>query len=80
VFRATVRDGYAIAEGGLLGELYDPFGAKIGDVRAPFAGIVNYVVGTPPAVEGQPLAMVSRISAEQHRTDFADAEAVDRAP
>jgi predicted deacylase len=63
VFRATVREGYAIAEGGLLGELYDPFGAKIGEVRAPFAGIVNYVVGTPPAVEGQPLAMVSRISA-----------------
>lgn len=63
VFRATVRDGYAIAEGGLLGKLFDPFGARIGDVRAPFAGIVNYVVGTPPAVEGQPLAMVSRISA-----------------
>jgi len=63
VFRATVRDGYAIAEGGLLGELYDAFGAKIGNVRAPFAGIVNYVVGTPPAVEGQPLAMVSRIAA-----------------
>jgi predicted deacylase len=63
VFRATVRDGYAVAEGGLLGELYDAFGARIGDVRAPFAGIVNYVIGTPPAVEGQPLAMVSRISA-----------------
>ncbi len=63
VFRATVRDGYAIAEGGLLGELYDAFGAKVDDVRAHFAGIVNYVVGTPPAVEGQPLAMVSRIAA-----------------
>jgi predicted deacylase len=63
VFRASVRDGYAVAEGGLLGELYDSFGAKIGDVRAPFSGIVNYVIGTPPAVEGQPLAMVSRISA-----------------
>ena len=63
VFRARVRDGYAIAEGGLLGELYDAFGAKVGDVRAPFAGIVNYVIGTPPAVEGQPLAMVSRIAA-----------------
>ena len=62
IFRATVRDGYAVAEGGLLGELYDPFGAKISDVRAPFAGIVNYVIGTPPAVEGQPLAMVSRIA------------------
>ena len=62
VFRATVRDGYAVAEGGLLGELFDPFGARIGDVRAPIAGIVNYVIGTPPAVEGQPLAMVSRIA------------------
>src|SRR5688572_14480100 len=62
VFRATVRDGYAVAEGGLLGELFDAFGAKTGDVRAPFAGIVNYVIGTPPAVEGQPLAMVSRVA------------------
>jgi predicted deacylase len=62
VFRASVRDGYAVAEGGLLGELFDPFGARIGEVRAPFAGIVNYVIGTPPAVEGQPLAMVSRIA------------------
>ena len=63
IFRAAVRDGYAIADGGLLGELYDAFGARIGEVRAPIAGIVNYVVGTPPAVEGQPLAMVSRIAA-----------------
>jgi hypothetical protein len=63
VFRATIREGFAVADGGLLGELYDPFGAKIGDVRAPFAGVVNYVIGTPPAVEGQPLAMVSRVSA-----------------
>ncbi len=62
VFRATVRDGYAVSEGGLLGEVYDAFGARVGDVRAPFAGIVNYVIGTPPAVEGQPLAMVSRIA------------------
>lgn len=62
VFRASVRDGYAVAEGGLLGELFDPFGGKISDVRAPFAGIVNYVIGTPPAVEGQPLAMVSRVA------------------
>jgi predicted deacylase len=63
VFRAAVRDGYAVADGGLLGELFDPFGAGIGEVRAPFAGVVNYVIGTPPAVEGQPLAMVSRIAA-----------------
>ena len=63
VFRPAVRDGYAVAQGGLLGELFDPFGASIGDVRAPFDGIVNYVIGTPPAVAGQPLAMVSRLVA-----------------
>jgi hypothetical protein len=63
VFRAAVRDGYAIAEHGLLGEVFDAFGAKIGEVRAPFAGVVNYVVGTPPAVEGAPVAMISRVSA-----------------
>jgi predicted deacylase len=63
IFRAVVREGYAVARGGLLGELFDPFGAKTGDVRAPFDGIVNYVIGTPPAVAGQPLAMVSRLAA-----------------
>ena len=67
VFRAVVRDGYVVAEGGLLGELYDAFGARIGEVRAPFAGIVNYVIGTPPAVEGQPLAMVSRVRPRRRR-------------
>jgi predicted deacylase len=65
VFRATARDGYAVAEGGLLGELVDPFGAEIADIRAPFAGVINYVIGTPPAVEGQPLAMVSRIASQE---------------
>ena len=65
VFRASVRDGYAVAEGGLLGELFDPFGARIAEVRAPFDGIVNYVIGTPPAVAGQPLAMISRLAGNQ---------------
>jgi len=61
IFQAAVRDGYAIAENGLLGHLVDAFGNKITDIRAPFAGIVNYVVGTPPVSEGEPLAMISRI-------------------
>lgn len=61
VFQASVRDGYAIAEQGLLGHVVDAFGDKVTDVRAPFAGIVNYVVGTPPVSEGEPVAMISRI-------------------
>jgi biotin carboxyl carrier protein len=37
------------------------FGDQAHEIRAPFAGIVNYVLGTPPVSEGEPLAMVSRV-------------------
>jgi predicted deacylase len=65
MFRAEVVDGYVVAEGGLLGVITDFFGEPIEEVRAPFAGVVNYVVGTPPVSEGEPLAMVSRIKPER---------------
>ena len=65
IFQTSVRDGYAVAENSLLGQLVDAFGDRIAEVRAPFAGIVNYVVGTPPVSEGEPLAMISRIKAQQ---------------
>lgn len=61
IFKPAVRDGYAIAAQGLLGELVDPFGAPIAEIRAPFAGVVNYVLGTPPVSEGEPVAMVSKL-------------------
>ncbi len=61
MFQPSVRDGYAVAEDGLLGVLVDFFGDPISEIRAPFSGIVNYVLGTPPVSEGEPLAMVSRI-------------------
>jgi len=61
MFQPSVRDGYAVAEGGLLGVLVDFFGDPISEIRAPFSGIVNYILGTPPVSEGEPLAMVSRI-------------------
>ena len=61
IFRPAVRDGYAVAENGLLGELVDAFGEHIENVRSPFAGVVNYVLGTPPVSEGEPVAMVSKL-------------------
>ena len=64
LFRAEVEDGFAIAENGRLGTLVDVFGDEIAVIRAPFAGVVNYVLGTPPVREGEPLAMVSRIADE----------------
>lgn len=62
VFRAAVEDGWTIAEGGLLGVVTDLFGDPVEEVRAPFGGVVNYVVGTPPVGEGDPVAMVSRLA------------------
>ena len=64
IFRADVRDGYHIAKGGKLGVLLDFFGDEIEEVRAPFAGVVNYVIATPPVSEGEPLAMISRIQTQ----------------
>lgn len=65
IFRSAIREGYAVAEGGVLGELVDFFGNPIQEVTAAFAGVVNYVVATPPVSEGEPLAMVSRIKSER---------------
>lgn len=61
IFQATVKDGYAVATGTLLGTLLDPFGNTIQEFRAPFEGVVNYVVGTPPVSEGEPVAMISKL-------------------
>ena len=61
IFIAAVKDGYHVAEGALLGRLVDYFGDELLEFRAPFAGVVNYVIGTPPVSEGEPVAMVSKI-------------------
>ena len=61
IFRAAVRDGHIISKGAKLGVLVDFFGDEIQEIRAPFSGVVNYVIGTPPVSEGEPLAMISRI-------------------
>ena len=61
IFRATVRDGYLVAEGGTLGVLVDFFGDPVQEIAAPFSGVVNYVIGTPPVSEGEPVAMLSRV-------------------
>ncbi|MFQ5724391.1 MAG: succinylglutamate desuccinylase/aspartoacylase family protein [Terriglobia bacterium] len=65
IFRALVEPGHTVAEGTLLGILSNLFGEKVAEIRAPFAGVVNYVVATPPVSRGEPLAMVSRIQPEK---------------
>jgi predicted deacylase len=61
IFRALTKDGYAVAEGAVLGVLVDFFGEELITIRAPFAGVVNYVISTPPVNEGEPVAMISKV-------------------
>ena len=62
LFRAEVEGGYAIAKNGRLGRLVNEFGEELAVVRAPFAGVVNYVVATPPVKKGEPIAMISKVT------------------
>lgn len=61
IFKAEVKDGYMVAKGGTLGQLVDFFGAPIAEITAPFAGVINYVIITPPVTKGEPLVMISQI-------------------
>jgi predicted deacylase len=50
-----------VKKGAVLAHITDFFGKKIAVVKAPIAGVVLYVVATPPISEGQPVACVGRI-------------------
>jgi hypothetical protein len=54
----VVQRAQLVREGELLGTLTDIFGEGRTEIRAPFAGEVLYVVGTPPISRGEPLAML----------------------
>ncbi len=64
IFHARVQPDQSVARGTLLGVLTDFFGNTLQEVRAPFAGIVLYVVATPPVSQGEPLGMVGQIKRE----------------
>ena len=53
-----VERGQFVAKGTVLATITDFFGATIGDVRAPFDGVVLYIVTTPPISQGEPVAFV----------------------
>jgi len=58
MFRAVVRAGETVGKDAVLGVLTDWFGDVLREVRAPFAGVVTYIVATPPVAAGEPLAMI----------------------
>jgi predicted deacylase len=58
VWQAKVEPGHTVAAGTVIGVLTDFFGNVIAEVKAPFAGEVLYVIGTPAMSKGEPVGMV----------------------
>jgi predicted deacylase len=58
VWQAKVERGLTVGRGAVLGVVTDFFGNEIAKIRAPFAGEVLYVVGTPAMSKGEPVAMI----------------------
>ena len=56
-----VERNETVKKGEVLAHITDFFGKKIADVKAPFSGVVLYVVATPPITKGQPVGCVGRI-------------------
>jgi hypothetical protein len=61
VWTPRVPMGAFVREGEIVGAVADYLGTWKEDVRAPFTGILLYVVGTPPCNEGEPLFEVGRV-------------------
>jgi hypothetical protein len=60
IWRWSVEKMQSVAEGTLVGRVYDAFGEALAEVRSPFAGEVLYVVATPPVTKGEPVAFIAR--------------------
>jgi predicted deacylase len=60
IWYPLVERGHTVGEGTVIGYVTDFFGRRAGEVRAPFAGAVLYVVGTPAMSKGEPVAMIGR--------------------
>jgi uncharacterized protein len=58
LFYPAVERGHTVAQGTLIGRISDFHGRVIEEVRAPFAGEILYVIGTPPISKGEPVAFV----------------------
>jgi hypothetical protein len=61
LFFPLTKMGHYVSKGQRVGYVTDYLGRIAEDLRAPFSGIILYIVNTPPAGRGEPLFEVGRI-------------------
>ena len=60
IFHPMVEKGQTVAQGTVIGRVTDFHGKLLEEIKAPFAGEVLYVVGTPPMNKGEPVGFIAR--------------------
>lgn len=61
LFYPRVEMGATVTEGQLVGTVRDYWGNLKEEIKAPFGGLILYIIGTPPANKGEPLYEVGRV-------------------
>jgi predicted deacylase len=61
VFYPRLEMGYYVKAGQVVGTVTDYLGSVEEEVRAPFTGILLYIIHTPPCNNGEPLFEVGRV-------------------
>jgi len=61
LFSPRLEMGYYVKQGQIVGTIADYLGRWKEDVKAPFTGILLYIIGTPPCNNGEPLFEVGRV-------------------
>lgn len=67
IWYPAVERGHTVAQGASVGRVTDFHGRTLQEIRAPFAGEVLYVVGTPAMNEGEPVAFIGSPASEPPR-------------
>jgi predicted deacylase len=62
IFLAAVEKGQTVAQGAVIGRVTDFHGTLLEEIKAPFAGEVLYVVGTPAMNKGEPVGFIGSTS------------------
>lgn len=61
LFEPRLEMGYYVRSGQVVGSVTDYFGNLKEEVKAPFTGILLYIIHTPPCNAGEPLFEVGRV-------------------
>jgi len=61
LFYPQAEMGHYLAKGQKVGYVTDFLGRVIEELRAPFSGILLYIINTPPTSKGEPLFEVGRV-------------------